>query len=114
MLARLREAGVDFRRLGTLLMALGGIELVAAVIWWFSFYSGVARDVGRATGGSSDAGISDALSCLYSSGGICSVVTGVSTLVGKTPYEPMVFWFGLAALVLGLLIRYAAKPSGRA
>jgi hypothetical protein len=105
---------VDFKRLGNLLMVLGGIVLAAAVIWWFSFYSSVARDIGKATGGGADASISDALSCLYSSGGICSVVTGVSTLVGRTPYEPMAFWFGLAALVLGVLIRFAAKPAGKA
>lgn len=105
---------MDFKRLGNLLMMLGGVVLVAAVIWWLSFYSSVARDLGKATGGSADAGISDALSCLYSSSGICAVVTGVASLVGKTPYEPMVFWFGVAALVLGLLVRFAAKPAGKA
>jgi hypothetical protein len=103
---------VDFRRLGNLLMVLGGVVLLVAVGWWFSFYNSLARDVGRATGGGADTSIMDALTCLYSSGGICSVVTGVSSLVGKTPYEPMLFWFGLAGLVLGLLIRVAAKPAG--
>jgi hypothetical protein len=56
----------------------------------------------------------DALSCLYSSSGACSLVTGVATIAGRTPYEPMLFWFGLAGLVLGLLIRFTAKPSGTA
>ena len=55
----------------------------------------------------------DAVSCLYSSSGICALVSGVATLAGKTPYEPMLFWFGLAGLVLGVLIRFTAKPSGR-
>jgi hypothetical protein len=39
------------------------------------------------------------------------VVSGISTLAGRTPYEPMLFWFGLAALLLGVVIRVAAKPS---
>ena len=103
---------MDFRRLGNLLMVLGGVVLVIALGWWASFYNAVARDIGRATGGNADTSLMDALSCLYSSGGVCSVVTGVSSLVGKTPYEPMVFWFGLTSLVLGLLIRVAAKPAG--
>ncbi len=34
----------------------------------------------------------------------------VATIAGKTPYEPMVFWFGLAGLILGALIRFTAKP----
>jgi hypothetical protein len=52
------------------------------------------------------------MSCLYSSSGICALVTGVATLAGRTAYEPMVFWFGLGGLLLGLLIRFTAKPSG--
>ena len=36
------------------------------------------------------------------------------SLAGKTAYEPMLFWFGLAGLILGVLIRFTAKPSGAA
>lgn len=105
---------MDFKKLGNALTAIGVIALVSAFIWWFSFYSSVVRDIGRATGGQGDASVFDAWSCLYSSGGICTVVSGVSALVGKTAYEPMLFWFGLAGLVLGLLIRFTAKPGGAA
>jgi hypothetical protein len=105
---------VDFKKLGNALTAIGAVVLVGAFIWWFSFYSSVVRDIGRATGGQGDASVLDAWSCLYSSGGICALVTGVSTLAGRTAYEPMVFWFGLAGLLLGLLIRFTAKPSGAA
>jgi hypothetical protein len=108
------EATVDFKKLGNALTVIGALTLVGAFIWWFSFYSSVARDIGRATGGQGDASVFDAWSCLYSSGGICTVVTGVSALVGKTVYEPMLFWFGLAGLLLGLLIRFTAKPGGTA
>jgi hypothetical protein len=108
------EAAVDFKKLGNILTLAGAVVLVGACIWWFSFYSSVVRDVGRATGGGSDATVFDAMSCLYSSSGICALVTGVATLAGRTAYEPMVFWFGLGGLLLGLLIRFTAKPSGTA
>jgi len=105
---------VDFRKLGNILMIAGSVVLVGALIWWFSFYSAVARELGKATGGGADLGVLDAMSCLYSSGGICAIATVAATVVGRTAYEPMLLWFGLAGLVLGVLIRYAAKPSGAA
>jgi hypothetical protein len=106
------EAAVDFRKLGNILTAAGAVVLIGACFWWFAFYTSVVRDLGRLTGGGADATLSDALTCLYSSGGICALVSGASSLTGKTPYEPMLFWFGLAGLIVGLLIRLAAKPSG--
>jgi hypothetical protein len=106
------EAAVDFRKLGNILTAAGAVVLIGAGFWWFAFYTSVVRDLGRLTGGGADATLSDALTCIYSSGGICALVSGASSLTGKTPYEPMLFWFGLAGLILGLLIRLAAKPSG--
>jgi hypothetical protein len=105
---------VDFRKLGNVLMIAGAAALIGALIWWFSFYSSVAREVGRATGGQGDATVWDAWNCLYSSAGICSVVSGIATLAGRTAYEPMLFWFGLGGLILGVVIRYTAKPSGTA
>ena len=105
---------MDFKKLGNALTVIGVIVLVAAVAWWLYFYNSLAKDFARLTGSKPDAGISDALSCLYSSSGACALVSGVATLAGRTPYEPMVFWFGLAAVVLGLLIRFTAKPSGAA
>ncbi len=105
---------MDFKKLGNALTVIGAIVLVVAVAWWLYFYNSLAQDFARLTGSKPDAGISDALSCLYSSSGACALVSGVATLAGRTPYEPMVFWFGLAAVVLGLLIRFTAKPSGAA
>ncbi len=105
---------MDFKKLGNVLTLAGVAALIGAVIWWFVFYSSVVREIGKATGGGADAKVTDALSCLYSSSGICAVVSAVATVAGRTPYEPMLFWFGLAGLILGLLIRYAAKPGGAA
>ena len=105
---------MDFKRLGNTLMAAGAVALAGALIWWFSFYSALARDFSRATGGRGDASIFDAWTCLYSSSGACGLVAGIASLAGKTVYEPMVFWVGLAGLIVGLAIRLAAKPAGRA
>jgi hypothetical protein len=99
---------LDFRRLGNILIIAGAVVLAAAVLWWFSFYSALVDDLRRASGGQADAGLRDAIGCLYASSGICSFVSGVASLAGRTPYEPMVFWFGLGGLVLGVVIRLAA------
>jgi hypothetical protein len=105
---------LDFKRLGNILTVAGAVVLAGACAGWFSIYSSVVREIGKATGGGSDATVFDALSCLYSSSGICALVSGVAALAGRTAYEPMVFWFGLGALLLGILIRFTAKPSGAA
>jgi membrane associated rhomboid family serine protease len=104
------EAAVDFRKLGNLLVLAGVAVLVAACIWWFSFYSSVVREIGQATG--REGSVFDVVACLYSTSGICGLVASVAVLAGKTAYEPLLFWFGLAGLILGVLIRYTAKPSG--
>ena len=102
---------MDFKKLGNLLAVIGALLLAGAFLWWFSFYSSVLRDVGRATGG--DASMFDAMHCLYGSDGACALVSGISSLAGRTPYEPMLFWFALAALLLGVVIRVTAKaPPG--
>jgi hypothetical protein len=105
---------VDFKRLGNLLIAAGALALVGAVIWWFSFYSSLVRELGRATGGQGDASVFDAWSCIYSSSGACGLVAAAAPLVGKTAYEPSLFWFGLAGLIVGLVVRLAAKPAAAA
>ncbi len=104
---------MDFKKLGILLVVAGAAVLVAACIWWFTFYSSVVREIGKVTG-SGEGSVLDVVGCLYSSSGICGLVASVAVLAGKTAYEPMLFWFGLAGLILGALIRFMAKPSGAA
>jgi hypothetical protein len=106
------EAAVDFRKLGIVLMLAGVAVLIAACLWWFSFYSSVVREIGQATG--RQGSVFDVVACLYSTSGICGLVASVAVLAGKTAYEPLLFWFGLAGLILGVLIRFTAKPSGAA
>lgn len=103
---------MDFKRLGNILMVAGAVVLAAALTWWFVFYTSVIREVGRASGGPGEGSVVDAVSCIYSSSGACALVSGIATLAGRTAYEPMVFWFGLAGLILGIVIRATAKPTG--
>jgi hypothetical protein len=105
------EAAVDFRKLGNALAALGAIVVAGALVWWFVFYSSVVDQLGRAPGGKeTGAGVRDMWRCLYSSDGLCALISGGANLIGKTPYEPRLFWAGLGALVVGVIIRIAAKP----
>lgn len=103
---------MDFRKLGNILTILGAGVVIVAFAWWFAFYSSIMRELANAPGGRPGGNsVFDAISCLYSSTGVCTLVSGVARLAGRTAYEPMLFWFGLAALVLGVLIRVSAKPS---
>ena len=104
---------MDFKKFGNILIGAGAVVLVAAVVWWFTFYSSVVREIGKLTG-SGEGSVSDVVGCLYSSSGICGLVSSVAVLAGKTAYEPLLFWFGLAGLILGVLVRFTAKPSGAA
>lgn len=108
------EAAVDFKKLGNALTIVGAVLLVVAFAWWLYFYNSLAKDFARLTGSKPDASVLDALNCLYSSSGACALVSGMGALAGRTPYEPMLFWFGLAGLLLGLLIRFTAKPNAAA
>jgi len=103
---------VDFKRLGTILIVGGGAVIVAAFAWWFAFYSTIVRELSRAPNvprGSNS--VFDLASCLYSSRDVCGFIAGFARLLGKTPYEPMLLWLGLGALVVGVAMRLAAKPA---
>jgi hypothetical protein len=78
-----------------LLLLIGAGTTAGAVVWWANFYGDVVRGTNYT--------LSDAFSCLFNSSGVCSVVTGVSQLIGKSPYEPAVLWIGLGILATGLL-----------
>ena len=103
---------MDFRKLGNILIAGGVVVAAAACVWWYTFYSAVVREVGRVPGGNAQISVFDAKSCLYSSSDFCGLISGAARLLGNTPYEPMVLWFGAALLVVGIVIRVSAKPAG--
>lgn len=103
---------MDFRKLGNILAAVGAVTLAGALVWWFVFYSNVVAELHKAPGGrEASASVRDMWRCLYSSDGLCALISGGANLFGKTPYEPMVFWAGAVTLVAGVIIRMAAKPA---
>jgi hypothetical protein len=102
---------MDIKKLGNLLLIGGAVVLIAAVAWWYSFFSSIVSDVSSA-GARGVVRVGDARSCLYSNGDFCGLISGAARFAGKTPYEPMIFWIGIGALVVGGLIRATAKSPG--
>lgn len=92
---------MDARKLTKILITLGGLTVVGAVVWWYYFYTHLARPL------RSD--LTDVIPCIYSSGGSCGLVSGLASFGGSTPYEPMVLWVGVAVLGIGLAFKLALK-----
>jgi hypothetical protein len=90
---------MDAKKLGTNLILLGFVLIVAALCWWWSFYAPLADKLGI--------DMHHATSCIYSNSGVCGLATGGSQLFGKTPYSPVLLWAGVAAAVVGILIKLA-------
>jgi hypothetical protein len=97
---------MDVRKLSGTLIGLGALALIAAFVWWLAFYSEVARGLGGR-----DANVFDAISCLWSNGGLCGFVAGMAQAGGATPYSPAVFWIGGALLIVGIVVKMATKPT---
>lgn len=90
---------MDAKKLGSSLVLLGVVLVAAALYWWWSFYAPLAQKF--------DTDLSHATSCIYSNGGICAAISGISQFAGKTPYSPVLIWAGAACAALGILIRLA-------
>lgn len=88
---------MNINRLTSVLLALGGLITAVAVLWWLSFYGGIAKDLGVDLG--------RAVPCLYSSGGGCGIVSGLAQLAGSTPYDPTLFWVGIILLGVGMILK---------
>ena len=71
------------------------LRAVSAAADGVTFYSSVVREIGRLPAAGQ---LCDVVGCLYSSSGICGLVSADAVLAGDA-YEPMLFWFGLAGLV---------------
>lgn len=99
---------MDVKKLTNVLLGGGGAVTCVALLWWAYFYEQVVRGL---TGGRGS--LTDALSCLYSSGGPCGFVSGMAQLGGATPYSPVVFWVGAVLLGIGIILRLSAgSPPG--
>jgi hypothetical protein len=91
------------RRFGWAMVVLGIVVTLGAIAWWASFYGDVIKQLGGR------GSLRDLVHCLYSSSGDCGVVTGVTQIFGGTPYTPTIFYAGIAALVIGAVVRFSAK-----
>lgn len=93
---------MDIKKLANLLI-IGGIAMLAAAwYWWSSFYEPILQRLHLS--------LSDASRCLYSNSGTCALSSGIAQLLGRTPYDPLIFWLGCATLLIGLVIRITLKP----
>lgn len=92
---------MDVKKLAHSLIVAGLIAVIAALIWWNSFYAPIAHQLGRP--------LSDAYRCIYSSGGRCGLASGISQFIGKTPYDPVLFWVGVVCCAVGALFRVSVK-----
>lgn len=97
------EAAMDVKKLVHMLEFCGLAAVTAALFWWASFYGPITQHFGGT--------LSSAESCIYSNAGACSLASGVAQMVGKTPYNPVLFWVGVVTFGIGVLARLSLKKS---
>jgi hypothetical protein len=99
------EAVVKLLSLG--LVGVGLATIAGAVWWWVDYYRPIVRQTGHTLG--------DAFPCLFRSSGSCGLVSGISQLLGESPYTPEPFWIGVGLVALGLIaaIAGAFQPARR-
>jgi len=95
------EQCMNTTKLSSLLFKAGVVVTMVAVVWWGLTYGQMAVDLGT--------GFNKALTCLFASGGMCGFTGSLSALGGGTPYEPLVFWLGVALLAAGLVLGFLRK-----
>ena len=96
---------MDVKKLAHTLVFVGLVAIMLSFFWWASFYGPIMKDLGG--------DLSSASSCIYSSSGGCSIASGVAQMVGKTPYNPILFWVGIVCLSVGVLVRITLKPPAK-
>jgi hypothetical protein len=81
-------------------IAIGGgvLIIVAAVVWWASFYGDIVNRDGQGR-------LVNALACVYSNRGVCGFVSGMARQAGRLAYSPTIFWFGICLLLSGAAMR---------
>jgi hypothetical protein len=84
-----------FKDFGRVLLGLGVLGAVVSVVWWYSFYSDVAKFVG-ATGPLPT-------TCIYALAGPCKMVSSVAGFVGAAAYDPIIFWLSAILCIIGLI-----------
>lgn len=87
---------MDLKKLADVLVFAGVVAIILALFWWESFYGPIMKQLGG--------DLSNAYTCIYSSGGWCGVTSGVAEMIGKTPYNPMLFQAGVVSLIAGIIM----------
>ncbi len=85
------------RKLTNVLLGIGVSFTAIAFLWWMAFYGKVTNELGMPLG--------EAISCLYSSGGECGLVSALAQFGDVTPYSPLMLWVGIALVGAGLIVR---------
>jgi hypothetical protein len=75
---------------------VGIVAIGAAYVWWQQFYGAVHAYLG----------LKDPLpiECLYLTSGTCRIVANVAALAGINAYDPLLFWGGIGALLIGVIL----------
>jgi len=79
------------RRLGSWLILLGVIGVIASIIWWQNFYS---EAVGRPP-----------VECLYQLAGPCRMVSNVASFFAAAAYDVRLLWASGTAIIIGLFLQ---------
>ncbi|MGD9912868.1 MAG: hypothetical protein AB7S80_02215 [Rhizobiaceae bacterium] len=100
--------------LSRLLVILGFIVIIAAIGWWYVFYNALIEQAGLA--GLPGVSVTDLSFCIYTMGPECSAGPfGHLMEGGVPPYKAIAFWAGVAAIVIGVVMKVmASQPARRA
>jgi hypothetical protein len=79
------------RQLGSWLILLGLIGVLASIVWWQNFYIQMA---GQAP-----------VECLYQLKGPCRMVSNVAELFGAAAYDARLLWASGIVGIFGLLLQ---------
>jgi hypothetical protein len=76
---------------------LGVAIMAVSAAWWGVVYHFVSQQNGESMWGS--------VACMYSLSAECNFLRAMGWLRGINPYEPMLFWTGVAVLMVSLLLK---------
>jgi hypothetical protein len=79
------------RRVGSWLILLGVVGVIASIAWWQNFYSQMA---GHAP-----------VECLYQLTGACRMVSNVAEFFGAASYDPRLLWASGIVGIFGLFLQ---------
>ena len=89
-------------RLGTNLMLISIIGIVAAVAWWSIYF----REMIDLMAGPE---VEIPVRCLITTSGECWIIRGLGNLRGALAYEPVVFWISCGGFFLGLILKISFR-----